>query len=96
MKPQNSLMKTKSVESVVQTQYNVYTEMQDRPQKFIGNIKEEELQENSTTEYFSIVQKEGNQDVCRNIIRYNRDTIIAVGYRVYSARSNKPVCEDKE
>ena len=89
MKPQNSLMKTKSVESVVQTQYNIYTEMQDRPQKFIGNIKEEELQENSTTEYFSIVQKEGKRNVSRNIKCYNLDAIIAVGYRVNSKKATR-------
>lgn len=51
-------------------------------------FKEEELQENSTTEYFSVVQKECNRDVCRNIIHYNLDAIIAVGYRVNSKKKS--------
>lgn len=52
-------------------------------------FKEEELQENSTAEYFSVVQKEGNRDVCRNIIHYNLDAIIAVGYRVNSKKATR-------
>ena len=52
-------------------------------------FKEEELQENSTTEYFSVVQKEGNRDVCRNAKHYNLDAIIAVGYRVNSKKATR-------
>lgn len=52
-------------------------------------FKEGELQENSTAEYFSVVQKEGNRDVCRNIIHYNLDAIIAVGYRVNSKKATR-------
>ena len=52
-------------------------------------FKEEELQENSTTEYFSVVQKEGSRDVHRNIIHYNLDAIIAVGYRVNSKKATR-------
>ena len=52
-------------------------------------FKEEELQENSTTEYFSVVQKEGKRDVCRNAKHYNLDAIIAVGYRVNSKKATR-------
>ena len=52
-------------------------------------FKEEELQENSTTEYFSVVQKEGNRDVRRNAKHYNLDAIIAVGYRVNSKKATR-------
>ena len=52
-------------------------------------FKEEELQENSTTEYFSVVQKEGSRDVHRNIIHYNLDAIIAVVYRVNSKKATR-------
>lgn len=43
--------------------------------------KEEELEEKATTEYFSVVQNEGNRNVTRNVKCYNLDAIIAVGYR---------------
>jgi len=48
---------------------------------------EGELNEVSTTEYFSVVQQEGNREVCRTIKHYNLDLIIAVGYRVNSKRA---------
>jgi hypothetical protein len=51
--------------------------------------KEEELDENSTAEIFSVVQKEGNRDVKRNAKCYNLDAIIAVGYRVNSKKATK-------
>jgi hypothetical protein len=48
---------------------------------------ENELDENSTTEDFSVVQTEGNREVKRNVKHYNLDAIIAVGYRVNSKRA---------
>ncbi|MCF0230169.1 MAG: virulence RhuM family protein, partial [Parasporobacterium sp.] len=51
--------------------------------------KEEELKESLTTEYFSVVQKEGNRSVNRNTKCYNLDAIIAVGYRVNSKKATK-------
>ena len=48
-----------------------------------------ELDENSTTEYFSVVQKEGKRNVNRNIKFYNLDAIISVGYRVNSVRGTQ-------
>ena len=48
-----------------------------------------ELVEYSTTEDFSIVQKEGKRNVSRNIKCYNLDAIIAVGYRVNSKKATR-------
>ena len=46
-----------------------------------------ELDKNSTAEKFSIVQKEGNRNVKRNVQYYNLDAVISVGYRVNSDRA---------
>ena len=51
--------------------------------------KEEELAEVSTTEFFSVVQKEGQRDVKRKVKCYNLDAIIAVGYRVNSKKATR-------
>lgn len=51
--------------------------------------KEEELEELSTTEYFSVVQNEGNRSVTRKVKCYNLDAIIAVGYRVNSKKATR-------
>lgn len=45
-----------------------------------------ELDEESTTEDFSVVQIEGQRKVTRKIKHYNLDAIISVGYRVNSSR----------
>lgn len=45
---------------------------------------EGELDENSTTEDFSVVRLEGSRQVKRNLKHYNLDAIISVGYRVQS------------
>ena len=50
---------------------------------------EKELDENSTTEFFSVVRKEGNRLVKRELKHYNLDVIICVGYRVSSLRATK-------
>ena len=56
----------------------------------IKNIyKERELSEGSTTEYFSVVRKEGKRSVSRKIRYYNLDVIISVGYRVKSKRGTQ-------
>ena len=46
-----------------------------------------ELDKNSTVEEFSVVQKEGNREVKRNILYYNLDAVISVGYRVNSDKA---------
>ena len=50
---------------------------------------EKELDENSTTEFFSVVRKEGNRLVKRELKHYNLDVIICVGYRVSSLKATK-------
>ena len=50
---------------------------------------EEELDEKSTAEYFSVVQKEGAREVNRKLKCYNLDAIIAVGYRVNSKKATR-------
>jgi death-on-curing family protein len=56
----------------------------------IKNIfKEKELNDKATTEYFSVVQKEGKREVSRNVKFYNLDMIISVGYRVNSKRGTQ-------
>ena len=51
--------------------------------------KEEELEEEATTELFSIVQNEGQRNVTRIVKCYNLDAIIAVGYRVNSKKATR-------
>ena len=46
-----------------------------------------ELDKESTTEDFSVVQKEGLREVKRTIKYYNLDAVISVGYRVNSDRA---------
>ena len=48
-------------------------------------FREEELDE----KFFSVVQKEGNRNVSRNVKCYNLDAIIAVGYRVNSKKATR-------
>ena len=56
----------------------------------LKNIFEDnELNKNSTTEKISVVRKEGNRNVNRELEFYNLDAIIAVGYRVNSKKATK-------
>jgi prophage maintenance system killer protein len=48
-----------------------------------------ELEEFSTTEEYSVVQKEGTRNVKRKIKHYNLDAVISVGYRVNSIRGTQ-------
>jgi len=48
--------------------------------------KSGELLEKTTTEKYSVVQKEGGRNVSRSLKLYNLDAIISVGYRVNSKR----------
>lgn len=50
---------------------------------------EGELEQNATTEKFSVVRKEGTRTVNRTIDHYNLDAIIAVGYRVNSKKATR-------
>jgi len=48
-----------------------------------------ELEEGGTTEKTSVVQKEGNRNVTRELSFYNLDAIISVGYRVNSLKATR-------
>jgi len=50
---------------------------------------EQEIIEALTTEFFSVIQKEGKRNVKRNIKYYNLDAILSVGYRVNSKRGTQ-------
>jgi len=52
-------------------------------------FKSEELDEFSTTEFYSVVQQEGKRIVKRKIKVYNLDAIISVGYRVNLKRGTQ-------
>ena len=46
-----------------------------------------ELEQNSTSKKFLLVQNEGNREVKRNVQYYNLDMAISVGYKVNSERA---------
>ena len=46
-----------------------------------------ELDENSTSKKFLLVQKEGDREVKRNVLYYNLDMVISIGYKVNSDRA---------
>jgi len=48
-----------------------------------------ELQKEATVRKIRIVQNEGNRQVTRNLVFYNLDAIIAVGYRVNSKQATQ-------
>ena len=56
--------------------------------KHIKNIYSElELNENLTSANYALVQKEGNREITRNVLYYNLDMVISVGYRINSDRA---------
>jgi len=60
------------------------TTRQNIGQHIDGILKDKELQAEATSKKFLLVQKEGVRDVKRNVIHYNLEMIIAIGYRVQS------------
>jgi len=48
-----------------------------------------ELDETATSKESLLVQKEGRRKVSRNVVNYNLDAVISVGYRVNSARATQ-------
>lgn len=54
----------------------------------ISNIyKDNELEKDSTIRKFLIVQKEGDREVSRDIVHYNLQMIIAIGFKVDNERA---------
>ncbi|MFH1895964.1 MAG: virulence RhuM family protein [bacterium] len=51
--------------------------------------RENEIDQKSTTEEFSVVQKEGGREVSRKLTFYSLEAIIAVGYRINSDRGTQ-------
>ena len=50
-------------------------------------FSDSELQENSTIRKFRIVQQEGSRQVSREVVHYNLQMIIAVGFKVNNDRA---------
>jgi len=89
-----TIVEVKFDEETVWLSQKQMAELFDKDSDTIGlhfkNIfNEGELDENSTTEFFSVVQREGKRNVKRNIKFYNLDAIISVGYRVNSVRGTQ-------
>ena len=64
---------------------NIFDTSSDNISLHLKNIfNEAELDENLTTEDFSVVRQEGKRQVTRKVKHYNLDAIISVGYRVKS------------
>ena len=58
--------------------------------RHIKNVfAEGELSENATVANFATVQMEGDREITRNIMHFNLDVIISVGYRVKSLRGTQ-------
>lgn len=55
----------------------------------INIYKEGELEQNATIRKFRMVRQEGTRQVSREIEHYNLEAILAVGYRVRSARGTQ-------
>lgn len=52
-------------------------------------FRSKEITEDSTTQKFRVVQTEGNRQVTREILHYNLEAIISVGYRVNSIKATQ-------
>ncbi len=48
-----------------------------------------ELSKEATARKFRVVQNEGDRDISREILHYNLDAIISVGYRVNSKQATQ-------
>jgi len=58
--------------------------------KHLANTFESgELEETSTVSKMEIVQQEGNRNIMREVVFYNLDAIISVGYRVNSLKATR-------
>ena len=69
---------------------NIFDTSSDNISLHLKNIfNEAELDENLTTEDFSVVRQEGKRKVKRTIKYYNLDAIISVGYRISSKRATQ-------
>ena len=72
-------------QKMLSTLYNVEINTINYHIKKIYN--DSELTEDSTIRKFRIVQKEGNREITRNVVHYNLQMIIAVGFKVDNERA---------
>lgn len=85
----NSEFQVKFVDNTIWLSQMEMAELFDKDSDTIGlhlkNIyKTGELEQDSTTEKYSVVRQEGDRNVKRKIKYYNLDAIISVGYRFNS------------
>jgi hypothetical protein len=85
----NSEFQVKLINNTIWLSQKQMAELFDKDSDTIGlhlkNIyKSGELDQDSTTEDYSVVRREGKREVNRKIKHYNLDAIISVGYRVNS------------
>lgn len=86
----NALIKDETIWLTQKAIADVFGCSSDNISLHLKNIfNEGELDKYSTTEEFSVVQKEGARDIKRTQNFYNLDAIIAVGYRVNSKEATK-------
>ncbi len=93
-KGNNGQIEVRQVNESIWLSQKIIADLFDKDSDTIGlhikNIyKEKELNKKSTTELFSVVQKEGKRTVSRKVVFYNLDMIISVGYRVNSKRGTQ-------
>ena len=72
-------------QKMLSTLYNVEINTINYHVKKIYN--DNELKEESTIRKFRIVQKEGNREVSRDVVHYNLQMIIAIGFKVDNERA---------
>ena len=84
----NAVVKDESVWLTQKGMAELFDCSADNISLHLKNIYDDgELLEEATTEEFSVVQKEGQRNVNRQMRFYNLDAIISVGYRVNSRRA---------
>ena len=86
----NAIVKNDSIWVTQKAMADLFGCTSDNVSLHLKNIYSEgELTKEATTEDFSVVQKEGNRNVTRNVTFYNLDAIISVGYRVNSRQATQ-------
>ena len=84
----NALIKDETIWLTQKAMSDLFDCTADNVSLHLKNIySDNELNEQATTEEFSVVQQEGGRDVTRNRKFYNLDAIISLGYRVNSRRA---------
>ena len=84
----NAVIKDDTIWLTQKTMAELFGCSTDNISLHLKNIyNERELDPDSTSEIFSVVQNEGRRNVERSIKYYNLDAIISVGYRVNSKRA---------